>query len=114
MEVRKRLEKSIHKTEEARQHLIKMGQTNIQETEKSIFQFKKMLDLLQQKNPKKQEVHGLLCYKSLAYCCSLTKPCIYRDTALAVFGISEKQFQLIKNETHQQFMEARRGNDGQI
>ena len=70
-------------------------------------EYKKMLSLLNQKNPKKQEGLNLICYKSLAYCCGLSKPCLHRDTALAILEISKDKFKEIKNKMHKEFMEVK-------
>jgi len=46
----------------------------------------------------RKRVRKLLCYESLAYCCGLQKPCIFRDTAMALLGISEEEYERLKKE----------------
>jgi len=50
------------------------------------------------------EIRSLLCYKSLAYCCGLQKPCIFRDAARALLGISDEEYVRLKEELDRKFM----------
>ena len=39
-----------------------------------------------------------VCFKSLAYCCSLEKKCERRDNAMQEIGLSEKDYEKLKNK----------------
>lgn len=43
------------------------------------------------------QIQSITCYKNLGYCCSLSKECLFRDTALEIIGISRKQFKSKEN-----------------
>jgi len=46
---------------------------------------------------------GLLCFRSLAFCCDLVKPCIERGVYCALRGIDAKTFRRVKREAHRVF-----------
>ena len=48
---------------------------------------------------------GSLCYKSLAYCCDIFKPCMYRNAVLDSLNISMKEFREKKMKMHREFGE---------
>jgi len=37
-----------------------------------------------------------LCYKSLAYCCGLEKPCSHRDKALKALCLDKEDYKMLK------------------
>lgn len=45
-----------------------------------------------------------LCYSSLAFCCDITKPCLFRNSVLDALGISMKEFRERKMKLHREFM----------
>jgi hypothetical protein len=45
------------------------------------------------------------CFGSLAYCCSLDRKCVDRDGALELLGITTEDYQRIKNNCHQTFID---------
>lgn len=92
------------KIKKAIEHLEAQKVSESFQKSKEIADFKKMLDLLEEKGSE-QDALKFLCWKSLAYCCSLQRDCIYRDTALEVLGISKETFSKIKKDTHIAFME---------
>ena len=38
-----------------------------------------------------------LCYKSLAYCCGLEKPCYDRNKAIKELGLTKKEYKILKD-----------------
>jgi hypothetical protein len=54
-----------------------------------------------------EEILSLTCYKSPAYCCSLEKPCVWRDSALNLLGISAKEYERMKKEFHDKIMDGK-------
>ncbi len=40
---------------------------------------------------------GVLCFKNLAWCCSLDKKCGYRDSLLKTIGLARKDYRRYKN-----------------
>ena len=44
------------------------------------------------------KVRDLLCFRSLAYCCGLDKPCLMRDTVRAILGIDDATYETLKDE----------------
>ncbi len=43
-------------------------------------------------------IKNILCFKALAYCCSLDKPCSNRDLALEMLGLSKKTYTELKED----------------
>ena len=79
-------------------------ETKSKETSKEISDLKTLVNFLEGKGSE-QQVLKFLCWKSLAYCCSLERKCIHRDIALEVLGISKETYAKIKKDTHIAFME---------
>lgn len=48
---------------------------------------------------------AITCYGSLAYCCSLNKPCENRDRALELLGLTKEDYIHLKNYLHNKFIE---------
>jgi hypothetical protein len=45
------------------------------------------------------------CFGSLAYCCSMDRKCVDRDGALELLGLTTDDYQRIKNNCHQTFID---------
>jgi hypothetical protein len=45
------------------------------------------------------------CFGSLAYCCSLDRKCVDRDGALELLGLTTEDYQRIKTNNHQTFID---------
>lgn len=58
-------------------------------------------------NGASDEILTLICYGSLAYCCGLKKPCVWRDSALNLLEISAKDYEKMKKEFHDKIMDGR-------
>ncbi|MHA1754131.1 MAG: zinc ribbon domain-containing protein [Candidatus Odinarchaeia archaeon] len=58
--------------------------------------------------PVENIVKNLLCFKGLAYCCSLEKPCSNRDLALELLGISKYEYRKIKERIDREILERRK------
>ncbi len=46
-----------------------------------------------------------LCYGSIAFCCDITKPCLFRNSVLHALGISLKDYSKIKKKWNDEFVE---------
>ena len=46
----------------------------------------------------KKTPRDMLCFKSLAFCCGLKKPCLKRDLYMKIYSIPKKDFSAIKKE----------------
>ncbi|MHA1409119.1 MAG: zinc-ribbon domain-containing protein [Candidatus Odinarchaeia archaeon] len=55
--------------------------------------------------PLENIISNLLCYKSLAYCCALDKPCANRDLALELLGISKSEYTELKEELDRKILQ---------
>lgn len=60
------------------------------------------------KSPQEQAM-VITCYGSLAYCCSLEKPCENRDRALELLGLSKEDYLRLKTHSHNKFIEYSKG-----
>ncbi|MEX2752061.1 MAG: hypothetical protein Q6366_009260 [Candidatus Freyarchaeota archaeon] len=60
------------------------------------------------KSPQEQAM-ATTCYGSLAYCCSLEKPCENRDRALELLGLSKEDYFRLKTYLHNKFIEYSKG-----
>jgi len=49
-----------------------------------------------------------LCHGSLAYCCPLSKRCMERDRALEVLGLTKRDYEQLKGNSHYQFLDSSR------
>lgn len=62
--------------------------------------------------PLKNIVKNLLCFKALAYCCSLDRPCANRDLALELLGVSKKSYESVKEELELKLLGIRENGGG--
>ncbi|RLF38078.1 MAG: hypothetical protein DRN00_04830 [Thermoplasmata archaeon] len=72
----------------------------------TIEKWKKMVNLLKKDKLSEEDIEeafGMLCFKSLAYCCGLEKKCPYRDTVLAILGITEEEYLEVKKKADEMF-----------
>lgn len=46
------------------------------------------------------EASAITCYGSLSYCCGLEKPCVERDLALKLLGLTKEDYKRLKSEFH--------------
>ncbi|MFX1362671.1 MAG: zinc ribbon domain-containing protein [Promethearchaeota archaeon] len=53
-----------------------------------------------------KEASAITCYGSLSYCCGLAKPCVERDLALKLLGLTKKEYRRLKNEFHEHIIKA--------
>jgi len=67
--------------------------------------FRERLDILKKYNRQKQfteedqkAILSLLCYDDFGYCCGLSKPCLWRNAAMDLFGISPEKFKKVKED----------------
>lgn len=60
------------------------------------------------KSPQEQAM-AITCYGSLAYCCSLQKPCENRDRALELLGLSKEHYLQLKTHLHKKIIEYSKG-----
>ena len=44
-----------------------------------------------------------LCYGSLAFCCDISNPCLFRNAVMNALGISMKEFRKRKKRWHEEF-----------
>lgn len=63
------------------------------------------------KSPQEQAM-AITCYGSLAYCCSLEKPCENRDRALELLGLSKEDYLRLKTHLHNKIIEYSKGITG--
>ena len=49
--------------------------------------------------------NNILCYQSLAFCCDLIKPCIWRESCLKLLGFSNKDFSEMKDRFTRKILE---------
>ena len=49
--------------------------------------------------------NSLTCYQSLAFCCDLIKPCIWRESCLKLLGFSNKDFSEMKDRFTRKILE---------
>jgi hypothetical protein len=54
--------------------------------------------------PIENVISNLLCFKSLAYCCSLEKPCSNRDLALKLLSLDKRDYIELKEELDRKFI----------
>jgi len=97
------IQKEIEKIREECENQIKEKQRKLESMRKNVGWIIKALK--GEIEPSEDEIRSLLCFKSLAYCCGLKKPCIYRDAARALLGISDEEFVRLKEELDRRFME---------
>ncbi|MFX0096509.1 MAG: zinc ribbon domain-containing protein [Candidatus Hodarchaeota archaeon] len=55
-----------------------------------------------------KEASAITCYGSLSYCCGLEKPCVERDLALKLLGLTKKHYRQLKNEFHERIINSTR------
>lgn len=53
-----------------------------------------------------KEASAITCYGSLSYCCGLEKPCVERDLALKLLGLTKDDYRRLKNEFHKLIINA--------
>lgn len=59
-----------------------------------------------------KEASAITCYGSLSYCCGLEKPCIERDLALKLLGLTKEDYKQLKNRFHEQIVNASKEKKG--
>jgi predicted metal-binding transcription factor (methanogenesis marker protein 9) len=78
-------------------------------SEKEIKDIQKKINLLKNfkegKNLLKSDILSLVCYNDLSYCCGLKKTCIWRDSALNMFGITAKEYVDAKDKCQAQLLD---------
>jgi len=57
-----------------------------------------------------EKAMALTCYGSLAYCCSLEKRCANRDRALELLGLTNEDYQKLKEDFHRRIIEYAKGH----
>jgi len=57
-----------------------------------------------------EKAMALTCYGSLAYCCSLDKRCANRDRALELLGLTNEDYQKLKENFHRMIIEYAKGH----
>ena len=80
--------------------------TKEEEMRRTTEKWRKIISLLKKEKLSKEDVEealGMLCFRSLAYCCGLEKKCPYRDTVLAILGISEEEYKEVKKKADEMF-----------
>ena len=50
------------------------------------------------------KVFGTLCFKSIAFCCGPSNPCLLRNAVLDALGISMKDYLKIKKKWNKEFI----------
>jgi len=100
-------EKEINILEQAKKQE-KAGIDRIREEYKPIIQKIRTIEKLKKSKRKNTtffvNANSLTCYQSLAFCCDIIKPCIWRSAALKLLGISDKEFKHLKDRFTRDFL----------
>jgi predicted metal-binding transcription factor (methanogenesis marker protein 9) len=67
--------------------------------------YREKIDILKKYNgqkhfteEEKEDILSLLCYDDLGFCCATSKPCLWRNAVMELFGISPEKFKKVKED----------------
>lgn len=60
-----------------------------------------------------QDIMNITCFKSLAFCCDLVKPCSARDSAISNLGLSTSEYSKLKREFNNALIRLLSGKKGE-